>query len=163
MKTTRTQLDLIKPSDFDEVLIMFNEPDTFKYIKHAQHKSRKEHIEFLQLKMTQTQSGIGYYWVIRELKTDKLIGAINLTPIPSTDEIQIGWIISRSFRKRGFAFEAAKAALEFGINKTNFNPIYAVYEKDNIASEKIMEKLNFRLYKTFFEDEIELKKYKLDV
>ena len=162
MKTDRMILRLIKSSDFEEVLMMFDEPDIFKYIKHAQNNSREEHLEFLRLKVNQIELGLGYYWVIREIETEKLMGAINLTPIPSTGEIQIGWVVSTLFRNKGLAFEAAKAALDFGIYKTNFNSIYAVFEKENSASEKIVKKLNFQFHETFYEEEIELKKYKLD-
>ena len=162
MKTDRATLSLLTESAFDEVLKMFKEPETFKYIKPFQNKTRGAYLEFLKLKIRQIESGKGYYWVIRSIYSSDFIGAINLTPIPGTGQIQIGWQIKNKFRRQGYAYETAKAALEFALAETKFRPIYAVFEKGNVASEKILKKLNFNFHETEIKDTIELKKYIYD-
>ena len=76
-----------------------------------------------------------------------------------TDQVQVGWLIKSEFRGLGYAYESAKGVLDFGLNKTNFNPIYGVFEAENIASEKILEKLNFKFHESFLEDDLLIKKY----
>ena len=158
MNTANLTLELLTRSDFEEVLIMLLEPDMFKYIKPHQDKSAAYHLKFLELKLNQISNGEGYYWLARN-KGGSLLGVINLTPIPETDQVQIGWLIKTEFRGLGYAYEAAKSALDFGIKKTNFNPIYGVFEAENVASEKILEKLDFKFHESFMEDEVLIKKY----
>ena len=137
---------------------MFKEPDIFIYIKPHQNKSDEAYDDFLNLKLQQTQTGSGFYWLVRDINGE-LAGAINLTPIPDTGEMQIGWMIKNKYRGRGIAYDAAKMALEFGLKKTDFNPIYGVFEEENIASEKILEKLNFKFHTSFMEGDNVLKQY----
>lgn len=158
MKTERLHLKLIESSDINEVLDMFNEEEAFKYIRPLQNKNTAFYLDFLNLKIEEIKLKKGFYWMVRNYHS-KLVGAINLTPIPYTDNIQIGWQIRKQFRKQGFAFEASKAVLKFTLTQTDFDPIFSVFEKENIASKKILNKLNFEFYESVDYNGIELKKY----
>ena len=159
IKTERTILTLLQKSDFDELLEMFSEKDAFKYIRPHQHKSIEERIGFLELKLNQIENKTGFYWVARCSETNELIGAINLTPIPKTDKMQIGWMIKSSHQRKGYATETARGVLEFAVKNANFNPIYGVFEKENIASEKILKQLNFAFNKEWDESESTIQEY----
>ena len=159
LKTNRTILTLLQKSDFDEVLKMFSGEYIFKYIKPHKNKTEQDHIDFLNLKLNQIKDKSGFYWVVRNNLNNSFIGAINFTPIPDTNKIQIGWMIVSEYHKKGYAFEAAQAVQNFALVKTNFNPIYGVFEKENIASEKILSKLNYSLNSSWFENEIEVFEY----
>jgi len=163
LSTQRTYLHLLSISDFQEVLEMFMEPDMFKYIAPSQNRNEEQHIEFLYLKLKQIQEGKGYYYLARSKDNNEFIGGLNLTPIGDTDKVQIGWLIKSKFRRQGFAFETARALLDFAIQNKTFNPIYAVYETANIASKKIIEKLNFQFLETTVEDGIEINTYVFDI
>ena len=160
MKTDRITLSLITQEDLPEVLDMFQEPDTFKYIKPLLGKTKESYRSFLQLKIEQIESGAGYYWVVRDCKSMDLIGCINVTPIPNTDRTQIGWQICNAHQQKGYAYEAAKLAMEFVESNTTITTVYAVYERENIASEKIIHKLNFDFYETKMEENSFLKIYR---
>ncbi|QCK16772.1 GNAT family N-acetyltransferase [Mangrovivirga cuniculi] len=151
--TNRATLTLLELNDFEDMLSLFLEKDMFKYISPHKDKSREERLEFLNLKLTDNKSGRGYYWVARDSKSNDLIGAINLTPIPESNDLQIGWMISNAYRGKGMATELAQAAKNFFIENLNTDHIFAVFEEGNIASEKIIKKLNFKPHKTFKEDE----------
>ncbi|WP_164914178.1 GNAT family N-acetyltransferase [Aquimarina sediminis] len=158
MKTKRLFLDLIEETHIPEVLEMYKEPDTFKYIKPLQGKDDKFYSDFLKLKIKEVRSKKGFFWVVRNHDLE-LVGAINLTPIPNTERIQIGWQIRDKHRRQGFAYEASKAALEFGTKEAKITPIYSVFEKENIASQKILTKLNFSFYENIDKDGKELEVY----
>ncbi|MEZ4918559.1 MAG: GNAT family N-acetyltransferase [Saprospiraceae bacterium] len=152
-------MKLLTPSDFPEALEMFHEPETFKYIAPLANKSDAEYLDFLNLKHQQILDKTGYYWVVRNRINGDFIGGINLTPIPDTGQKQIGWQLKAAYRKQGIAFEAAQLALEFGLNHTNFYPIYAVFHPENIASQRILEKLGFDFLEAFSKAGEPLKKY----
>jgi len=162
IQTERINLKLLTPSDLEEALNMFQEPNTFQYIRPLQGKTREEYLSFLQVKLKEIETQKGYYWVVRHQDSGEFIGAINLTPISGTDQIQIGWQIRDQFRRQGYASEAAQLAFDYGLHETPFHPIYAVFEKANIASERILQKLGFRYFQTFREKERVLEKYIFD-
>jgi RimJ/RimL family protein N-acetyltransferase len=57
------------------------------------------------------------------------------------------------------AFEGARRAMEFALNKTDVDPIYVVFNPENVASQKIAEKLGFTLFEKFGTKEDPLLKY----
>ncbi|MCT4625167.1 MAG: GNAT family N-acetyltransferase [Schleiferiaceae bacterium] len=154
---TEVQLQLLKQSDYSMVLEMFREPDTFKYIKPLQGKSKEFYLEFLNRKSTEIELGKGYYWLL--MFSGEMAGAINFTPIPNTDQMQLGWQIKRDHQRKGLAFEGARRAMEFALNKTDVDPIYVVFNPENVASQKIAEKLGFTLFEKFGTKEDPLLKY----
>ncbi|MCX2743107.1 GNAT family N-acetyltransferase [Mangrovivirga sp. M17] len=151
--TNRANLSLLKKSDFNDVLKLFSEKDIFKFISPHRDKSKKDRLEFLELKLKDNKSGRGYYWIARDMNSNDFIGAINLTPIPESNDLQIGWMIAEAYRGKGMATELAMAAKKFFLENLNVEHIFAVFEEGNIASEKIIKKLNFKPFKTIREDE----------
>jgi len=101
----RTTLTLAQPSDFKELLSMYTEPDTWKYIKHLQDRSEKEYHQFLLSRIALGVEKKGYYWVARHQENNELIGAMNLTPFRDSGILQIGFQIRRKFWNQGFASE----------------------------------------------------------
>lgn len=65
MHTQRTILTPLSRSDFDDVLKMYSEPDTFKYIAPLLGKTKEEYINFLESRIAQIKSGVGYHWAVR--------------------------------------------------------------------------------------------------
>lgn len=159
LTTKRTILTLLQESDFEELFIMFSEKDIFKYITPHKNKTENEHIEFLNLKLKQIKDNTGYYWIVRSIDNNNLIGALNLTPIVKTDKIQIGWMIVPVYQQKGLAYETAEAVMNFTINETDFNPIYGVFEEENMASKKILTNLGFLLNTSFTEDNTTILEY----
>ncbi len=167
MQSERTILKTLSKDDYTEVLIMYDEPDTFKYIAPLQNLSRDEYIAFLDSRIVQNNSGVGYHWAVRLKENKTFIGLMNLNPIGTTDRIQIGFQLRRKYWNQGFATELTARVLEFGINEAGIKEIYGVFNKENLASGKIFKKLGFE----FVEDKkingedipIEIWKYRADL
>lgn len=154
----KCKIRLVEKNDFPSLLEMFHEPDTFKYIKPLANKTDDFYLSFLDLKLKQSQTKEGFYWVI-VLETGEIAGAINLTPIPKTEDMQLGWQIKRAWQGKGIASAAAKAALDFALSNTEIDPIYIVFNTQNIASQRIGEKLGFYFLEVFGTEDDPLLKY----
>lgn len=77
--------------------------------------------------------------------SQKLIGATELRDIDLEHlQAELGFWIARSWWGKGFASEAAEAAIEYGFNQLGIHRIYAHHMVRNTASERILEKLGFR-------------------
>jgi ribosomal-protein-alanine N-acetyltransferase len=144
IETERLILALLKPSDFNSLLEMYKEADAFKYIAPLRDKEDHFYLSFLEKKQGEIDRGNGYYWVIKNRSTQEMMGAINLTPIPNTERMQIGWQLKSAYHRCGYAYEAAEAALQYAIRNTDIDPIFAVFEVGNIASEKMIKRLGFK-------------------
>jgi len=148
METERTKLSTITRQDFDEILEMYAEPDTFKYIEPAQNKTREEYIDFLLSRIEQVDMGVGYHWVVREKGNSNFIGLMNLNMIRESDKIQVGFQLKRAYWGQGYATEITRAVMDFGIKEAGLRVIYGVFDKRNIASRKIFVKLGFEYDET---------------
>ncbi|MDO6433834.1 GNAT family N-acetyltransferase [Flavitalea sp. BT771] len=163
LQTERTLLSLLVEEDLPDMEAMARETDTFKYLKKFQTMTSDEYTQFLQTKLEQIRNGIGYHWAVR-LKTDQhFIGAVNLNPIKGTSKLQIGCQLKRDFWSQGFASELMARLLEFAIRDLKLTAVYGVFEKENKASRKLLEKLGFVFEEGLQEQEVELEIHKYTV
>ncbi len=88
--------------------------------------------------------GFGLFAVERR-RTGELIGFAGLSWPDFLPEIlpavEIGWRFSRASWGRGYATEAASAALSFGVHDLSLTDIVSVHQVANQASARIMRKL----------------------
>ncbi len=57
--------------------------------------------------------------------------------------VEVGWRLSGPWRGRGLATEAGAAAVEFGFTEGGLERIVSIYEPENVASGRVMERLGF--------------------
>lgn len=89
------------------------------------------------------------YWPIFELATGQLIGCCGLRPY-SDGIYEIGFHLRPQFWRKGFAVEAATAAINYAFNKLHVKGLFAGHNPKNIASSKVLAKLNFRYVRDEF-------------
>uniref|UniRef100_UPI003F683FFE GNAT family N-acetyltransferase n=1 Tax=Streptomyces polyasparticus TaxID=2767826 RepID=UPI003F683FFE len=61
--------------------------------------------------------------------------------------VEIGWRLGREYWGKGYATEAARAALRFGFRDRGLNQILSIAQPENKASQRVMSKLGMRLVK----------------
>lgn len=85
------------------------------------------------------------FWVVAERSGADFVGVVGLMTIPwqaaFTPAVEIGWRIAPAFRRKGYAEEAARAALDYGFGTLRLPSIVAFTVPVNIGSWKLMEKL----------------------
>jgi RimJ/RimL family protein N-acetyltransferase len=57
--------------------------------------------------------------------------------------VEVGWRLAEARRGRGLATEAGAAALEWGFTGRGLDRIVSIYEPENVASGRVMERLGF--------------------
>ena len=85
------------------------------------------------------------FWAVEERGGAPFIGVVGLMAIPwqapFTPAVEIGWRIAPAFRRRGYAEEAARAALDFGFGTLGLREIVAFTVPGNEPSWRLMERL----------------------
>ena len=83
-----------------------------------------------------------YTLAVVEKDTKKVVGWCGLGPMDfDQSEVEIYYGISRDFWGRGIATEAAKELLHYGFRSIGLGEIVAIVKPENIASQRVIEKL----------------------
>ena len=80
--------------------------------------------------------------------TGEVIGITGLTHLEDGPEIEVGYRFLRRCWGYGYATEAAKASLAFGLGELGLERIVAVTRPDNRASRRVLEKCGLRFVGT---------------
>lgn len=85
-----------------------------------------------------------YDFAIIHKELDKVIGGCGVYLSEGRQEGMLGWILHRSFWKKGYGTEMGKALLKFGFEDLNLHHIYAECNTDNYGSYRVMENIGMR-------------------
>jgi RimJ/RimL family protein N-acetyltransferase len=84
-------------------------------------------------------------WAVEVPGTAAFVGYVGLAvprfEAPFTPCVEIGWRLAREFWGRGFATEAARAALAFGFEQVGLQEIVSFTVPGNLRSRHVMEKI----------------------
>lgn len=164
VETSRLILREFKREDYRELFPILANPNVMKFSVSG------------CLTVTQTQEKIDSYidsyrqygfgkWAVI-LKEDKqLIGycGIAVEKIDGKQEIELGYRLSDKYWGKGLATEAAKAALQHGLNELKLPYIIAIVEPANIASIKVIEKLGMEYKRQTIFYGLEMNVYQIDL
>lgn len=147
LETERATITFLKESDFDELLEMFIEKDTFKYIKPLKGKSIEEYSAFLYSKLeANAQFKVMGYWVVREKGSNALIGTLNYYPIPESSGFtfkHIGAHFKRDFWGQGYSKELLSRLITYIKEELKEEEVLAILESEHIVSKKMLASLGF--------------------
>ena len=136
-KLSKISLRKINFSDIEFLRCLRNQPDVYKYSRNSWPISWQEHIKWISPIISGT--GNKELFVIKNLKTP--IGQVRFD-FQNNGEAEVSISILKEFWGRGFAARALSLALK---KQKKAKKIIAEIHKDNIASIKLFEKLNFKL------------------
>lgn len=139
--TDRLFLTPFAPEHADDLLAMNSDPDVMRYLGDIQTRADVEtSIERVQARWEKS----GYSWWTIFLKdTDTMIGSACLQNLAHKDDapLEIGWRLKTAHHGKGYATEAGQAAMDFGFNTIGVDYLCAVTNPDNLASQKVMQRL----------------------
>ncbi len=89
-----------------------------------------------------SHNGFGRY-IVQRKSDGAIIGDVGflLTEVNGLNEVDLGYIIHSNYWGQGYATEAARACLEYGINELKIQRIVANMPKEHLASEQIAKKI----------------------
>ena len=144
--------------DTENFFLLNGDDDVMRYIRAA--KTKEECDVFLKKAIDAYKINplIGR-WAADEKATGNFVGSFAIIPIEGSDDIQLGYALLKEYWGKGFASELTKSGLDYYFKKTSADHIYAIAEKANIASHKVLLKNSFLPDGTKIEDGKELLKF----
>ena len=145
-------------TDAENFFLLNSDEDVMRYIRAT--KSRSECDDFLQknIESYKTNPLIGR-WAANEKATGNFVGSFAIIPIEGSNNIQLGYAFLKENWGKGFASELTKAGLDYYFKNTSADHIYAIAEKANTVSHKVLLKNGFVPDGTKKEDDKELLKF----
>lgn len=84
-------------------------------------------------------------WAVEVTETNTFIGYVGLWPPnwqPSL--VEVGWRLAKESWGKGYATEAARAAVDDGFSRLGFDEIVSFTAVDNIRSQRVMQKIGMQ-------------------
>ena len=114
------------------------------------HKSKDKSLEILKMFIEEKKV---FAIVLKE--NQKVIGSIGIEELSEEldkdlDNLlgrELGYILNKDYWNKGIMKEAVSKVVDYCFNTLKLNFLMASYFNHNIASKKVLEKLNFKFYK----------------
>jgi ribosomal-protein-alanine N-acetyltransferase len=160
IETERLILRDILESDVDGIFELDSDPIVHKYLGKNPIKTKQKAAEIIEFIHSQYKNlGIGRFAAI-EKKSGDFIGWSGLKLNTGekealngkTEFYDVGYRLIPRYWGKGYATESALAALDYGFNKMNLDTIVGAAEADNIASNKVLQKIGLKFTNEFTYD-----------
>ena len=144
IETTRLNLRPFSHEDAKPLLEILVTPGVLQYYPSSDPPDL-ERVQRLVERQIDHWHEHGYgWWAVEPLQDSRLIGWSGLQYLPETDEIEIGYLLSKHYWGRGLATESSSVGLDFGFNQLGIQEIIGIVHPDNIASQRVLEKIGLK-------------------
>lgn len=139
IETPRLRLRHFTLEDLDDLYPIYSDPEVNKYI--GKGAKTKDETQAALIKMIQHwQHGFGM-WAVVHKESSKLIGRCGLCFLDYTSEVELGYALDKPYWNLGLATEGSLASLKYGFEVVELERIVAIARPENIASQRVMQKV----------------------
>lgn len=143
LRTARLLLRDWRDADLDPFAAMNADPVVMEFFPRPLERAESD-AAVARIREHLASHGFGL-WAVEVPGVAEFIGFVGLA-IPRFDAhftpcVEIGWRLARGYWGRGYATEAASAALEFGFRKRGLDEIVSFTAVENRRSRAVMERI----------------------
>jgi len=148
LETERLMLRQMRVEDAEFIFELVNEPAFIRNIGDKGVRTLDDARDYILSGPVASYAkfGFGLYVVVLK-ETGAAIGICGLLKRDSLEDVDIGFAFFERFRRKGFAYEAAAAVMEYGRNSLGLKRIVAITSPDNEASIRVLEKIGLQFEK----------------
>lgn len=141
IETARSIMRPFERSDLDNLALLNSDREVMRYIGEGRTLSKEEtEAQLCSIIDHWENHGFGLRAAIYK-ERNEFIGFCGLMHLDNTAEIEIGYRLAKSYWRMGLATEGARANLGYGFDHHKFDRIVAVAQPENIASQRVLEKI----------------------
>lgn len=147
LETNRLLLRHLVMDDLNDLFTLYSDPEIRQYFPEGilNLEETREELEW-HMNGHPRHPELGL-WATVHKETGKFIGRCGLLPweIDGKLEVEIAYLLDKSFWHRGLATEAAQGILNYGFEKLNLSRLICLIDPDNTASQKVAERTGMTL------------------
>ncbi|MBG6111321.1 RimJ/RimL family protein N-acetyltransferase [Flavobacterium sp. CG_23.5] len=168
LETERLILREMLPSDAEALFEMDSNPNVHKYLWNKPLTSIDGVYQYIEMVRKQyLENNIGRFVVILK-ETNELIGwsglKYNTERVNNKiDFYDIGYRLSENFWGKGYASEASFAWLDYGFKILKIETMMAAAHTENIASNRILQKIGMQMTEQYLEDGVSWNWYEMKI
>jgi RimJ/RimL family protein N-acetyltransferase len=153
-ETDRLILRALLPEDVEGMFRLDSDPDVHRYLgKQPVQNIHQSGDMIANIRQQYSDFGIAR-WAVIEKGTGEFVGWSGLKLVTEarnnhTNFYDIGYRLIKDYWGKGYATESALAALTYGFNVLNLPIIYGMADIENVASNKVLQKIGLQFVETF--------------
>ena len=146
LTTARMTLADIAEADFAAAYATDRDPSVLRYIGDGTGETRsfEDFCAHFRARIESWMSPICRMWVMRPHGSDAFLGLVFLKPVKDTPYVEVGYRMPQAYWGKGYATEAARAAIRYGFDVGGLNESTAVTHPDNAASQHVLTKCGLK-------------------
>ncbi len=147
LETNRLILRHLVMDDLDEIFALYRDPEIRQYFPEGvlNLEETKEELEW-HMNGHPRHPELGL-WATIHKETGKFIGRCGLLPweIDGRLEVEIAYLLDKSFWHQGLATESAQGILKYGFEKLHLSRLICLIDPENIASQRVAKRIGMTL------------------
>lgn len=149
IQTERLVLRQLSLEDAEFVYELVNDADWIRYIGDRSVRTLEDARNYLLQGPIAMYGLVGFGLYCVELRDSQVpIGICGLIKRDSLNDVDVGFAFLPAFRSHGYAYEAARATLEYGRQQFGLSRIVAIVSPENHASIRLLQKLGLGMERT---------------
>ena len=145
LETERTILREVAEDDAEFILDLLNQPSFIRYIGDRKVRTIEQARDYIESRFTESYRKFSFgMWAVELKETNAPIGICGFVKRDGLPDADIGFAFLPQYERKGYAFESASAALEYGRNALSLHRVLAITSKDNESSGRLLNKLDFK-------------------
>jgi len=146
LESDRFYLRPISAEDSVDMYLYASDPEVVRYLPWEPAYSPEAVRPHLQEQVARRRRGESLEMAIILRETGRMIGSTNLMDMRAQrGQAEIGYLLSQFYWGRGIMTEATALTLGYGFCDIGLEKIIAWADEDNIASQRVMQKLGMTL------------------
>ncbi|MBD5533823.1 MAG: GNAT family N-acetyltransferase [Lachnospiraceae bacterium] len=142
LETERCLVREITTEDVTRLYEIYADPAITSYIE-ALYADETAERSYIRNYIDNVYGFFGYgMWIVINKADGQLIGRAGIEP--KEDFAELGYVIAREYQNQGYATEVCRAILTYAADRLGLPEVYIRVQKENAASLRICEKLQFQ-------------------
>ncbi|MCU0540669.1 MAG: GNAT family N-acetyltransferase [Oscillatoriaceae cyanobacterium Prado104] len=146
LETARLYLRQFTPDDLDDLYRIYSDSEIMKHLGKGVLTKEETQNRLYAILETWKQNNFGI-WALLHKIDNRFIGRCGLVFLDKTPEVELGYILDKHYWNRGLATEASLASLHYGFDILKLEKIVAVARPENLASQRVMQKVGMKYEK----------------
>jgi ribosomal-protein-alanine N-acetyltransferase len=144
LETERLMLREWGTGDAAALFAFTSDAETMRYIGNCLpwEGIERAHAWLVRVAASYAERGYGP-WAVVERATGRVVGSCGFSYLPALGELDFGYVFARDTWGKGYATEAARAALRYGFERFGFEEVSANTVEEHHASRRVLEKIGF--------------------
>ncbi|MEG4027401.1 MULTISPECIES: GNAT family N-acetyltransferase [unclassified Microcoleus] len=145
IETARLYLRQFTPDDLEELYRIYSDAEIMKYLRGVKTREETESaIHNMVQRWAENNFGM---WALVHKIDRKMIGRCGLAFLDQTPEVELGYALDKVYWNQGLVTEASFASLNYGFQILKLERIVAIARPENIASQRVIQKVGMKYEK----------------